>query len=161
MAPGSPGAWGKEEGWSWGGAASKNFILFKKGQTRRLAGAPVVIKGNRPGGKCAWEGNWLGGKCAWERNRHQWHTKKAEGTETPREELEGEACMGVRPPCSQTAGLRTCLTGNTAQQGPGQHFAHWVERCGSHQSQWGWVEAGPAQCRPGDFLSTSPWSQGS
>lgn len=69
--------------------------------------------------------------------------------------------MGVRPPWSQTAGLKTCPTGITAQQSPGQDFAHWVERCGSHQSHWGWLEAGPVQCRPRDFTSSSPWSHSS
>lgn len=136
-------------------------FYLRRAKHRGLQEPPWLSKEYWPGGKCAWEGNWPGGKCAWDRNRHQWHTKKAEGTEMPREELEGEAYMGVRPPWSQTAGLRTCLTGITAQHGPGQDFAHWVEPCGSHQSQWHWVEAGPAQRRPGDFPSTSPWPRGS
>lgn len=40
MAPEQPSAWGKEEGWSWGGQLPRNFILAKKGQAWRLLGAP-------------------------------------------------------------------------------------------------------------------------
>ena len=32
---------------------------------------------------------------------------------------------------------------------------------GRASGQWHWVEAGPAQRRPGDFPSTSPWPRGS